>query len=167
MAMQGASRDDIQVTLDHDSPASAQAYIDAAGSDLIPVIERADRGLGEIFSNLREAFFRGFISNHIGRKPIRIPVNVSTPALVGSCGSNTACKKHPFWSCYDGCPQFLAWREADHQQALNFVRSEFKRWNEAEDGRERSKAMKDFDRMATAIGEVIQQVTNTDSTKSE
>lgn len=172
MAIQGVTRDEIQEILEHDSPYSADAYIQAAGSDLIPALERAtDRGLGQVFSELHQIyFFKGSIVESVGRRPIHIPVvveNVAQPAVVGSCGKNGACKKHPFWACYNGCPMFLAWRDGPHQKALAFVESELKRWSDVEGRKERSKLGKDFDRVGAAIHEVIDQIKQAHDKRSE
>src|SRR5690606_5561875 len=123
MARYGKSRQDIQDTLEHDSPFSAQAYIDSLAADLLPVFERGKARLGEVFIPLKEAyFFRGEIVEQVTSRPINIPVVVEheRPAVVGSCGKNGVCHKHPFWACYDGCPSFLAWREAPHEKALEY-----------------------------------------------
>lgn len=171
MALQGVPRDEIQEVLEQDSPYSADAYIQAVGSDLMPALERAtDRGVGEVFSELNQAyFFRGAVVNTVGRRPIHIPVvveNVSQPAVVGSCGKSGACTRHPFWACYNGCPHFLAWREGPHKKSLEFIESELKRWSNAEGGKERSKLGKDFDRIGAAIHEVIDQIQQAQETKN-
>lgn len=169
MALQGIPREQIQEILEHDSPFTADAYIQAVGSDLMPALERAtDRGVGEVFSILTEAyFFKGTVTDDIGKKAIAIPANnihepsangLQAPAVVGGCGKDGACSKHPFWACYNGCPHFLAWKEADHKKSLNYVDSELARWSKAEGGRERTKLHKDFDRIAASIREVVQQV---------
>jgi integrase len=169
MALQGIPREQIQEILEHDSPFTADAYIQAVGSDLMPALERAtDRGVGEVFSILTEAyFFKGTVTDDIGKKAITIPaINIhepsanglQAPAVVGGCGKDGACSKHPFWACYNGCPHFLAWKEADHQKSLDYVDSELARWSKAEGGRERTKLHKDFDRVAASIREVVQQV---------
>jgi integrase len=166
LALQGFTRDDIQEVLEHDSPYSADAYIEAVGSDLMPALEKAtNRGLGEVFSVLSDCyFFRGKVADEVGQKPILIPaVNLvepettahKAPAVVGSCGKSGACSKHPFWACYNGCEHFLAWRDADHSQSLDYVTAELDRWSEAEGGKKRSKLYKDFDRIAASIRDVI------------
>ena len=163
MALQGVPRDQIQELLEHDSPVSADAYIQAVGSDLMPALEQAtDRGVGKLFSELRGVyFFKGALVDKVTRRPIHIPIideSVAQPAVVGACGKDGACTKHPFWACYNGCPHFLAWRDAPHQKSLDYVESELKRWGDAEGGKERSKLGKDFDRVGAAIGEVIHQI---------
>lgn len=163
MAAQGASREEIQDVLEHDSPESADAYIQAVGSDLIPVLEKTtDRGVGKVFSEIRKVyFFKGLITEKLEKNPIYIPItplNSAQPAAIGTCGKNDSCSIHPFWGCYNGCPHFLAWKEAPHKESLNFVEAELKRWSDAEGGKFRSKLGKDFDRVAAAIQEVINQI---------
>ncbi|WP_225765272.1 hypothetical protein [Stenotrophomonas sp. Marseille-Q4652] len=172
MAIQGVPRDEIQEILEHDSPYSADAYIQAVGSDLMPALERAtDRGVGQVFSELHHIyFFKGSIVDTVGRRPIHIPVvveGVAQPAVVGSCGKSCACKKHPFWACYNGCPMFLAWRQGPHEKSLEFVESELKCWSDVEGGKERSKLGKDFDRVGAAIHEVIGQIKQAQENRSE
>lgn len=163
MALQGVPRDQIQEILEHDSPESADAYIHAVGSDLMPALERAtDRGVGTLFSELHNVyFFKGEIVDRTDRRPIYIPMVdelAKPPAIVGGCGKDGACTKHPFWACYNGCPHFLAWRDAPHQKALDYVESEQQRWSNVEGGKERSKLGKDFDRTGAGIIEVIFQI---------
>lgn len=163
MGLQGVPRDEIQEVLEHDSPYSADAYIQAVGSDLMPALERAtDRGVGKVFAELHHIyFFKGAIVDKVGRKPVHIPIvveDVAAAAVVGSCGKDGACTKHPFWACYNGCPHFLAWRDGPHRKSLEFVESELKRWSDVEGGKERSKLGKDFDRVGAAIHEVIAQI---------
>lgn len=158
MAAQGVSSDEIQYILEHDHPDSCQAYIDAIGSDLCPAIELAGRSLGEVFAQLNELFFRGRLSSEAPIRPIAIPVVAAQPAIVGSCGLDGRCDRHPFYKCYDGCRYFLAWREADHRQALAYVEAQLARWDAAEGHNERSKAMKDFDRLYRAILDVIRRI---------
>lgn len=159
MAMQGVARETIQEILEHDSPFSAQAYIDAVGSELLPALERADRSLGEQFKELRGAFFNGAISSALGKgRLIQIPIKAEVPAIVGRCGKDGRCRKHPFIACYDGCHNFVAWKEADHRRALSYVEDEFKRWSRAEGGKEKSKLVSDFSRVAASIREVIANV---------
>lgn len=159
LALQGVPRELIQEILEHDSPYSADAYINAVGADLMPVLEQGtDRGIGEVFLALNKAyFFKGLITEDIGKRPVIIPTvsNYLAPAVVGSCGKDGNCNKHPLWACYNGCPHFLAWREANHQQALQYVESELNRWRLAEGRKERSKLEKDFERVGAAIKEVI------------
>lgn len=171
LALQGFSRDEIQEILEHDSPYTADAYIEAVGSDLMPALQKAtDRGLGKVFELLSDSyFFRGKVVDQAGNNPIVIPtVDISdpetaskAPAVVGDCGKSGSCSLHPFWACYSGCEHFLAWREADHSKSLDYVESEFKRWGAAEGGKKRTKLFKDFDRVAAGIKEVVSLTTQT------
>jgi hypothetical protein len=157
LALQGISSIEIQYILEHDTPYACQAYIDAIGSELCPLLERADRKLGLIFTQLNDMFFKGAVKSDLSDKLILIPL-VEQPAVVGSCGLNGRCNKHPFFKCYDGCKYFIAWKDADHTRALQFVEAELARWTRAEGVQERSKAIKDFERLHTAITEVIQVI---------
>jgi integrase len=165
LALQGIPRELIQEIMEHDSPYSADAYIKAVGADLMPVLERSTgRGIGEVFLALNKAyFFKGSITEDVGKRPIIIPTVSESlaPAVVGSCGKNGTCNKHPLWACYNGCPHFLAWREADHQRALQYIEGELKEWRQAEGGKERSKLEKDFDRVGAAINDVIRCIAET------
>lgn len=164
MAKQGCSRQEIQDALEQDSPQSAQAYIDSIAEDLLPLYEKTSDRLGDVFRPLKESyFFQGTVVASPPRKPIAIPVVVEgqAPAVVGGCGKDGACHRHPFLACYDNCPSFLAWKDGPHDRALKYVESEFKRWNTAEEGAVRSKSIKDFDRAAAGIREVITQINAT------
>lgn len=158
LANQGVPLADIQTIFEHDDPSSAQAYIDAVGSELIPAVERADRALGGLFSGLNSAFFHGKLVDDAGNRPIFVPDFQGAPAVVGSCGRGTACPTNPFWACYGGCPNFQAWRDGNHHRSLKFVAREHQRWSAAEAGRERSKLGKDFERTYTGINEVIEAI---------
>lgn len=158
LANQGVPLDDIQTIFEHDDPTSSQAYIDAVGSELIPAMERADRALGGLFAGLNAAFFHGKLVNDASSRPILVPDFQGVPAVVGSCGRGSACPTNPFWACYGGCPNFQAWRKADHQIALRFVAREHERWSAAEAGKVRSKLGKDFERTYAGITEVIQAI---------
>lgn len=157
MAFMGISREELQYILEHDNPNSCAVYIDLIGSDLCPAFERADRKLGSIFTHLANEFFAGRIEKKLNEKLILIPT-IEAPAVVGACGFNGQCNKHPFFKCYDGCPYFIAWRDADHRKALNYVESELKRWDAINGVQERSKAIKDFERLYSAIAQVIELV---------
>lgn len=157
LAMQGISLPEIQYILEHDSPASSQVYIDAIGSELAPMLEKIDRRVGYIFSGLNEEFFKGSVQGYLLDKKILIPV-VDTPAVVGSCGFNGHCETHPFFHCYNGCRYFIAWQGADHSRSLAYIESELARWESAEGLYERSKAIKDFERIRVAITDVIKRV---------
>ena len=158
LAMQGAPIDDIQTILEHDDRSSAQAYIDAVASELIPAVERAERALGGLFAGLNAAFFNGSIVSDVRSKPVYVPDFSGAPAVVGSCGSGAACPTNPFWACYGGCPNFQAWKGADHRRSLAFVEREHGRWSAAERGKERSKLGKDFERIFAGINDVIHAI---------
>lgn len=159
LAMQGTPRDEIQTIFEHDDPTSAQAYIDAVASELLPAIERADRALGGLFAGLNTAFFQGVVAPEVGEKQILVPdFHSNAPAVVGSCGSKGACPTHPFWACYGGCPHFQAWRDGDHSASLKYVQREHERWSHAEAGKERSKLGKDFEQVYAGIKDVIMAI---------
>lgn len=162
LAMQGVSSEEIQYILEHDKADACQAYIDAVGSELCPQIEKANRRLGMIFSRLNELAFKGTVSEHLGSQQILVPV-YSQPAVIGSCGLDGACDKHPFFKCYDGCRYFVAWQKADHQKSLNYIKGELERWSEAEGMHERSKAIMDFERVYTAISDVVNIIAEKDN----
>lgn len=162
MAAQGVTRDVIQHILEQDDVTSAQAYIDAIGSDLVPAIERADRNLGDLFKELNNIFFKGKVRSTLTKTKVFIPIFTASPMPVGSCGHDPLkfgqCKKQPFTACYNGCAEFLAWRDADHTKALAYVENELKRWNQVEGHNARSKAIKDFEQLHHAISEVIHKI---------
>ena len=163
-AEHGFSRDVIAEILEHDSFLSADAYIDAIGSDLIPAVQKADRNLGGLFEGLSNIFFNGEVVEEVDfnkSPPIYIPIIDASPALVGGCGRDSMkegmCSRHPFFGCYDSCPYFLAWKDGDHQKALQYVESEYVRWDLADGRKERWKAKSEFERVHKAIQEVIEQ----------
>ncbi len=162
MAHQGFSSQDIQAILEHDGSESSNAYITAVGSDLFPAINKATkRDVGKVFKILKEAyFFKGSLVQKVTNNPICLPVvevtneGIKAPAIVGSCNLKGDCHKHPFWACYGGCDNFLAWSEFDHTKSLDYVQQELDRWSEAEGGKKRSKLFKDFDKVAASIIEI-------------
>lgn len=155
MAMQGYGRDLIADCLQQENSASASYYIDAVGADYLPVFETADRRLGGKFSSMSDAWFSGKIVNRseAPNRPIMVP-HLTKPAVVGACGKDGECPIHPLFSCYS-CNHYLAFRDANHEKVLDFVEEEYQRWREAEISAWRSKAMKDFDRIAAGVREVI------------
>ncbi|MEY8832099.1 hypothetical protein AB9K29_03000 [Phaeobacter italicus] len=160
MAMQGYSLQLIADVLQHDIESSARYYIDAVGVEFIPAFEKMDRNLGGRFSALRDAWFSGKIVDgqlSVGQ-PIFVPKG-KAPAIVGECGSKDACGKHPLFSCYT-CEHFLAFRSADHHSVLDYLQEEYEHWRTAEFPSGRSKVMKDFDRAAVGVREVIDQIEN-------
>ena len=56
LAFGGVARDLIQEILEHESAGSAQAYIDAISSEIGKAIDKADRNLGNIISQLSKSF---------------------------------------------------------------------------------------------------------------
>jgi len=159
MAAQGASRDEIQYVLEHDSVYAADAYIDCLASDFCPLLERANRKLGGIFSELNGLFFAGQLGQKSSGAPILIPV-VNQPAIVGECGKAGSCGQHPFFNCYNGCRYFVAWRDADHKKSLDYLESELERWGRAEGGKERSKILKELERVYQAVKDVVARINN-------
>lgn len=157
MAAQGASRDEIQYVLEHDSITAADWYIDCLASEFCPLLERANKQLGGVFSELNGIFFNGRVGQRGPGSPILIP-HVKKPALVGECGNGGFCGQHPFFSCYDGCRYFIAWRDADHQQSLMYLESELSRWDKSEGGKERSKILKDLERIYQSVKDVIERI---------
>lgn len=118
LAFKGASAAHISRVLEHGSSASAKAYIDAVTGVVHGAIDEADRKLGGIFSSLSDTYFAGRVGDALTDQPILVPTAHLQPLPVGSCIATDTCRKHPFFSCYNGCPSFLAWRSADHHQAL-------------------------------------------------
>lgn len=157
-AMQGAALDLIQDILQNDSPAAARYYIDAVGTEFLPVFEKVDRNLGGKFSAIRDAFFKGRIvdSEDAPSRPIFVP-DVLAPAIVGACGMKGSCPVHPLFSCYS-CQYFLAFRDADHQKTLDYVSQEASRWRDAEGQTLRTKSIKDFDRIAAGVRGAIDEI---------
>jgi len=155
LAMQGYSRAVIQDILQHDNPTSAQYYIDSVGADFIPILERIDGRVGGRLSELKSAFFRGKIvsEKEVKVAPVLVP-DLKNPVAVGSCGKNGNCPLNPLLSCYS-CTHFLAFKEADHHKALNYIEEMAVHWHSAEKSSSRSKAAKDFDRLAAGVYEVI------------
>lgn len=154
LALRGASAKEIQYILEHDSESASYVYIDAIGSELRPLTEKVDNRLGGMFSSLNETFFKGVISESISGNEIFVPLG-ERPAVVGECSCSTVCTKHPFFSCYNGCKFFIAWKGGDHRRARDFVQSEYTRWNSVPGVHERSKVVSDFERVYQAIEDVI------------
>lgn len=155
LAMQGYSLDLIADILEHENSDSTRFYIDAVGAEFLPAFEAADRNLGGRFSMLRDAWFQGRVVDRSDapNRPIVVP-DVTAPAAVGACGKDGMCPVHPLFSCYS-CEHFLAFRSANHQKVLDFVESEYARWRSAETSNSKSKAIKDFDRIAAGVRDVI------------
>lgn len=135
LAFAGVSKDIIQEILEHDSPETCQAYIDAVGSEIVPQIEKAGRAMGNIFFELNKSYFQGKVVSETAGAPIVVPEYSATPLIVGSCNRDPikdgGCKKHPFLSCYADCNSFMAWNiPGPHEKALRYFESERMRWNE-------------------------------------
>jgi hypothetical protein len=130
LAFKGTPREIIQEILEHDSPESANAYIDATHTEIAKAINKVDRNIGNIFRELNDAYFRGTISTRLNTRKIMMPNN-SQALILGSCKrdlkSDGHCSRHPFLQCYGGCPNFQAWRLGDHRKALQYVDQEIRR----------------------------------------
>lgn len=159
LARQGYSRQVIQDMLQHDSPHSASSYIDSVASDLTPLFERVDRQTGHTFTQIQGAFFKGRIvpTQEAPKAPILAPKPQGL-AVVGACSKSGVCGLHPLFSCYSGCPHFLAFREAPHTDTLAHVEKEYDHWRAAEPNGSRSKVIKDFERTIQGVRDVIAQI---------
>lgn len=165
LAFKGVSRDLISEILEHDNPGSCQSYIDAVGSELCPSLDKADRNMGSLFKELSQVYFEGKVVDEITEQPILIPdfsESTPIPLFVGSCSRDTcsegSCKKHPFVGCYNGCSNFLAWREADHHRALLFAEKELERWQKANGNGEQASTIKEYEDLKSNIMEVIDRI---------
>lgn len=158
LAMQGYPLDLIADILEHENTSSTRFYIDAVGAEYMPAFEAADRNLGGRFSVMRDAWFNGRVVDRADapNRPIVVP-DSEAPAVVGACGRGDTCPVHPLFSCYS-CQHFLAFRDADHRKVLDFVESEYQRWRAVETSNSRSKAIKDFDRIAAGVRDVIELI---------
>ena len=56
-----------------------------------------------------------------------------------------------FFSCYNGCPFFLKFRDADEDANRTFVQKEYERWRSSEPSATQSKALDDFARIERGI----------------
>lgn len=161
LAFEGAPSEYISWVLEHDSPVSARAYIDAVASLIHDAINRADHTLGGIFSGLAETYFSGHLVDDLTDRPIFIPDLTEGLFPVGSCGLNTEiygeCRKHPFYSCF-GCASFLTWRGGDFTRARFHVQSLLQRWLDAAGQPERSQLIIEFERLYQAILYVETQI---------
>ena len=158
MAMQGYSIELLADVLQHAEPGTARYYIDAVGVEFLPIFEKADRNLGGRFSAMRDAWFKGSVVNRDEANDCLIMVpEEKAPAIVGACGSTNGCSLNPLFSCYS-CQHFLAFRNADHAKVLDFLEKEYEHWRSSEVSNSKSKAIKDFDRAAAGVREVIDQI---------
>lgn len=166
LAFNGVARDLIQEILEHDSPISAQAYIDASVSEVLPAIEKADRNMGGIFAKFNDVYFNGSITEKIGEQPICIPSTTAT-LIVGDCNKDTVseggCTKHPFIGCYNGCFNFLAWRKADHEKALQFVDNEIDKINKSGVTKINSIYLKELNETKERINDLVSKIEEMDA----
>jgi hypothetical protein len=155
MARKGYALTDIRAALEHDSNNAVLAYLDAVGNDMTPSLERANDALGDIFSKMSEAYFKGkIICRPTGKvkKPVVVP-NKEPAWPIGQCGKVGSCNKHPFHACFNGCSYFLLFKDADTASALRTVRDEASRWRLSEPSAIHSRAHDDFARLEAAITE--------------
>ncbi|THF68030.1 hypothetical protein E7T06_18510 [Deinococcus sp. Arct2-2] len=161
MAFDGAPAEFISRVLEHDSPGSAKAYIDAVFMQLQDAINKAEYSLGGIFAGLSEVYFSGHIVEEQTDRPIFVPDWTAGLLTVGCCNLDThvygECKKHPFFSCY-GCSFFRALRGGAHAQALDYVAGLLQRWQESEGHPERSQMVVEFERLYQGISHVVRRV---------
>lgn len=154
MAFDGAPSEYITRILEHDSPASAKAYIDAVAAMVQTAVDRADYVLGGIFAGLAENYFSGQMTSELTDRSVFLPDMSEGLHPVGSCGLDTnlygECKKHPFYSCF-GCTSFLAYRGCDFELVRAFVQSMLRRWLDAEGQPERSQMIVEFERLYQGI----------------
>lgn len=106
MAMEGASSEEIQHVLEHDSEYAVRTYIDSLASNLCPLLDQVGRNLGGLFLQLNDYFFKGEVVDRDGGAPILIP-SVSVPAVIGSCGKKGSCGSHPFFTVTTDVDTFL------------------------------------------------------------
>lgn len=154
MAFDGAPAEYITRVLEHDSPISAKAYIDAVADLVQKAIDRADHALGGIFAGLAENYFSGRVTKDLTDRSVFLP-DVSDGLLpIGSCGLQTEiygeCRKHPFYSCF-GCSFFLVYRDADFTKARAHVQTLLQDWLDAEGQPERSQMVVEFERLYQGI----------------
>lgn len=154
LAFDGAPSEYISRILEHDSPSSAKAYIDAVASLVHDAINRADHALGGIFSGLAETYFSGNLVSELTDRPIFIPDFSQGLIPVGSCGLDIVihgeCRKYPFLSCF-GCVSFLAWQGGDFARARAYVQSLLQHWLDAAGQPARSQVVLEFERIYQAI----------------
>jgi len=167
LALDGATIEEIAKTLEHDSTSSSKAYLDAVGEDI--VIQKGKEGkLNEVYTELAGAFFKGHIADHLGEKRVMVPIDLeaetlpTVPLIVGSCGYGGPCPTHPFFHCYNGCPDFYAWREGDHAAAKAAVEAQAARWIGAASIPERSSMHAEFDAIRRGIEDVERRIAEGD-----
>lgn len=143
---------DIREFLEHSGDNMVLAYLDAVGNDLAPALERANRALGGLFSELSGHFLGTVVSRPGGKieKPILVP-SVTNRAVIGQCGFGATCPKSPFSACLSGCPHFLFFKDADVDAARQHIAEEHERWRAAEPSAQRARAHDDFARMERGL----------------
>jgi hypothetical protein len=118
--------------------------------------------MGGVFYHLNKAFFHGKVTSETPKQPIFIPTSTETPLIVGSCKKNTIkdgkCDRHPFLGCYNGCSNFLAWKEQDHRKALTYIEQEIKRWKKAAGHKDQKAILQEYQEVEEAILEVIDKI---------
>lgn len=143
---------DIKEFLEHRSDHAVLAYLDAVGSDLAPALERADRALGGLFTELTGHFLGTVVPRPKGKieKPVLVP-SLSNRAVIGQCGFAASCPKSPFSACLSGCEHFLFFKDADVEAARRHIAEEHERWRAAEPSAQRARAHDDFARMERGL----------------
>ena len=115
--------------------------------------------MGSFFTHLENAYFKGNVVQKSDKPPIIVPEYDSNPLIVGSCSKNTvkdgACGRHPFLSCYNGCGNFLAWRETDHYKSLNYINKEIERWESFLGEGDNRSVLNEYIKVRESIMEVI------------
>jgi len=154
LARKGWSKEDIQEFLEHQGDSAVLAYLDAVGNDMAPALERADRALGGLFTDITNTFQGKVVSRPAGKieKPILIP-DPKNRAIVGQCGMSGTCPKSPFAACLNGCPHFLFFKDADVDAMRAHIHAEHERWRRAEGNAQRTRVQDDFARMDAGLTE--------------
>ncbi|WP_138467900.1 tyrosine-type recombinase/integrase [Poseidonocella sp. HB161398] len=152
LARKGWSKADIREFLEHYSDDAVEAYIDAVGNDMTPALERADRALGGVFSDLASSFQGKVVPRPAGKidKPVIVP-DLENRAIIGQCGRTGTCPHSPFAACLAGCAHFLFFRDADVDAAEDFLRGEHERWRQAEGNAQRTRIQDDFARIHAGL----------------
>lgn len=163
LARKGWSKEDIQEFLEHQSDSTVLAYLDAVGNDLTPALERSDRALGGLFTELTNTFQGKVVTRPIGKveKPIVVP-SPENKAVIGQCGLAGTCPKSPFSACLGGCAHFLFFKDADVDAARAYIHGEHQRWRLAEGNAQRARAHDDFARMDAGLLEAQKAARVTD-----
>jgi integrase len=152
LVRKGWAKEDIQEFLEHRSETAVLAYLDAVGNDMTPALERSDRALGGLFSDLTKTFQGKVVPRPAGKveKPIVVP-SPDNKAVIGQCGLAGTCPKSPFSACLAGCGHFLFFKDADVAAARAYIHGEHARWRAAEGNAQRARAHDDFARMDAGL----------------